>query len=190
VGYTFVAGASGREGHIAIGAQSGEVRLYTNAGKERALRKIENLTPMSPVLALDISPDEQWMVATQQQVVSVVTFLPDAAVRSPFVAKGEHDVQQLSLTLSDWDLVRERAGRPSSPFANAKFVSRDDRPVAIVASVGPAIVRWALADGKWQPQYHIEFIDSGIIVDHMPLNDSGDVIRLTQSDIRIVHLPA
>jgi hypothetical protein len=190
--YEFVAGAAGLEGHIAIGSESGAVRLYASAGDSKARLKIEDLAAKSRVLALDISPDEQWIVATQQHAVSAVNFRPGRAGTCPFVAKLQHDVHMLSLTVADWDLVRKRTGTEQSPpFANAKFVSRAGAAVAIVASVGPAIVKWPLPHGEEQQlPYDIEFIDSGIIVDHMPLNDSGDVICLTRSDIRIVRLPA
>jgi hypothetical protein len=134
--------ASTGEGHIAVGAADGSIRLYTDRSLTRAKSMFPGLG--SPITAMDVSYDGKWILATTATYLIVVTtaFRDKAgAVTTGFHAPmGSNMTAPRLLQLLPVD-VKRTGGRPLTKGRFTWVTEQGVQERWIVASVGNYSVR-------------------------------------------------
>jgi hypothetical protein len=179
----FSAGLTTRSGYMAMASETGIVRLYKEPCLGKATVNIKINIGNQPITGIDISPDENWVVATAPYNIAVFTVLAPKTGKSGFIARttGEKPpVLTLTALPQDQQAIAARNGGVLPQFTSARFDCRGGRVVSIVASLGHAILCWpfrAIENGQ-APKYSIQFLQEEYIVDDMPLESTSDVLYL------------
>ena len=134
--------ASTGEGHIAVGAADGSIRLYTDRSLTRAKTMFPGLG--SPITAMDVSYDGKWILATTATYLIVVTTAfrdKGGAVTTGFHAPmGSNMTAPRLLQLLPVD-VKRTGGKPLTKGRFTWVTEQGVQERWIVASVGNYSVR-------------------------------------------------
>jgi hypothetical protein len=168
---------------MAMGCEKGFVRLYKSPCLGRATVNFNVNVGDQPVSAIDVSPDEQWIVTTSPYSIAVFNVLAKSTGKLAFVAQMRGDKEPVTiLAPKAADLQRIAAGNGGElpPFTSAKFETKGGKVAAIVASMGNAILCWdfrAIENGRI-PAYSITFLQMEHVVDDQPLEATADVLYI------------
>jgi hypothetical protein len=188
----FTAGACGAGGHIAVGSEKGVVRLYKEPARSRATINFGITPGNAPVLALDVAPGDQWVVAPCPGCIAVIGTLPPSTQKPAFdlpMGDDKSGVVGLHLTAKNKQHIARQNGETMPPFANAKFDIRDGQVSAVLASIGSALVSWPFEPimSNEVPPYSITFISDEVVVDHVPMQDIKDILYIAPDQVTVVH---
>jgi hypothetical protein len=171
----FSSGETTQTGHLAMGSENGIVRLYKEPGLTRATVNFSINPGDAAILALDISPDENWVLATCHGYLALFNTVAQSTGKLAFdqaMRGGKSQVRRLELSVWDQHTVARANRGVLPPFANGRFEVRCGRIVAVLASVGTALVSWPFApiENGHEPRYAITFVHEEAIVDEQPLD--------------------
>ena len=125
------------QGHIAVGSESGEIKLYKEIGK-RASTTFPDLG--EPIKSIDLSKNGHWILATTASCLLVLKaeYEGELAFCKPLSRKKKPPRR---LTLTPEDLIRYEVGKVD--FAPARFnMSENDEENLIITSTGDVVVVW------------------------------------------------
>ncbi|OHT04035.1 hypothetical protein TRFO_28529 [Tritrichomonas foetus] len=186
----FTCGVTTRTGRFAMGSDKGIVRLYKEPCKTRATVNFQVNIGDDPIIGLDVSPDEQWIVATCPYYVSVFTVLARSTGKLAFDAPMKQDkspVTRLTISQRDQQRIAQVNGGDLLPFTSAKFESKNGKVVAIVASMGNALISWNFRaiENNRKPQYSITFISGEAIIDNQPFDQTSDILYMSPNQVSV-----
>jgi len=153
-GFRFTAITTTKEGHIAVGAKDGSIRLYT-AGQKLKKSKTELSQLADPIIGLDVSANGDWLLGTSHQYLIVFkTVWSDS--------KGEHSAFNESMPSSEKRLLVLRIPKEHlekfkikkidftpARFDNGPYLGNDDIiEEEIVTSTGNSIIRFRFRQVK------------------------------------------
>jgi hypothetical protein len=173
-----------------MAGEDGVVRLYREAGKSRATVNFAVNPGDAAILALDVAPEEDWVLATCYAYLAVFSTRAPSTGKLAFdtAMRGEKGpVRRLELSVWDQHAVAAAAGGVLPPFANGRFEVRRGRVVAVVASVGTALVSWPWApiENEQEPRYAITYVPEEAIVDEQPLVDTPGVLYIAPNCVSV-----
>jgi hypothetical protein len=174
--------------------------LYKEPGRGRATVNFSVNPGDAAVLALDISPGEDWVLATCHAYLALFNTVAKSTGKLAFdtAMRGDKSqVRRLELSLSDQHNVARANRGVLPPFANGRFEVRAGRVIAVLASVGTALVSWPFGpiENGQEPRYSITYVQEEAIVDEQPLAEESGVLfmgenRLSVADRRVRRPPA
>jgi hypothetical protein len=186
----FTAGITSKSGYLAMGSERGVVRLYKGPCLGRATVKYFVNTGDQPVLALDSSPDQQWIVATCPYSIVVFNVLANSTGKLAFVTPMNFDTMRVTVLKPlpvDMQRMSSNNGGVLPPFVHAKFEIKAGKVAAIVASMGDAIFCWDFRaiEKDGMPKYSITFLEMEHVVDTLPLEETADVLYITPNHFAV-----
>jgi hypothetical protein len=191
----FTAGAAGHSGHLAIGSEKGILRLYREPCRARATVNFSVNPGNTPILAVDVAPNDEWVVVTCPAYLGVIKTLAAGTKKLAFDSpmKGNKtNVMILDLDQADQERVALRNGNVLPPFANGKFETRGGRVVGLLASMGSALISWPFRpiENDQVPQPSITFIHDEHVVDDVPMDGSRDILYLAPNQLTVARREA
>ena len=150
--------ATSGDGFVVVGAQDGQIRLYSSKSLTRANTSVPGMG--APITSVDVTYDGKWIVATTDHYLMVVktTFTSDKGqVSNGFTSRmGSKGSMPRLLRLKPEDVARTGKGK----FKAAKFSWVTEQGQAeryIVASCGKFSVIWNLSKIKSSTSEMISF---------------------------------
>lgn len=186
----FTCGIATRQGHVAMGSANGIVRLYSGPCLGRATINFQISVSNEPIIAIDVSPDERWIVATCPYYISIIDALIKSSGNLGFEKRMTGEKPPLiRLTIAQIDQQRIANAHDGNlpPFTSAKFEVKNEKVVAVVGSIGSALVSWdfrAIEAGR-KPGYSITYIQSEFIVDNQPFEQTSDVLYISPNQVSV-----
>jgi hypothetical protein len=185
----FTCGATTESGRVAMGSSNGVVRLYREPCKSRATMNFQTNCGAEPIIGIDISPDEQWVVATCPYYLSVFNVYAHSTGKLGFdVAMGKDRPALVRLAIRPEHLQKVARGNEMPAFAPAKFEVKKRKIVAVVAAIGNALLTWdfrRISEGAL-PTYSIKVVGAEAIVDDQPLFTSNDLVFISDNQVAII----
>jgi len=165
-------------GHLAVGSETGEIRLYCEVGQRR-----KNLLPGlgAPIRAMDVTEDGKWVLATCDTFLLLVPATVEKAngkIFSQFeVSNARERGKPVKLLLSPEDLAKY--GITKVRLTSARFnTGVDIQESWIVSSTGPYVITWNL--GKFKRggglTYEIKKASSSIVAEQFRFGHDEVVI--------------
>jgi hypothetical protein len=187
----FSAGTTTVSGKLAMGSATGVIRLYPEPCKSRATVNFQVNCGAEPITAVDVSPDEQWVLAACPYYLSVFNVLAASTGKSGFDAlmgKEKPALTRLAIRPEHQQEVARYFDGAIPPFSSAKFEVKFGKVVAIVAAIGTALVSWDFRRIESQsfPTYCIKLIGGETIVDDEPLFTSSDLVIISDNQVSLV----
>lgn len=189
----FTCGATTVNGKLAMGAKNGVIRLYSGPCKTRATTNFQANVGDQPINSIDISPDEEWIVAVSPYYLSVINTKNDLNGKLAFDAsmgKAKPPCIRLVLSQEHQQLVANYHNGVLPEFSTAKFELLGSRITSIVGSIGTAIVSWdfkRIKSGK-RPTYKISFVGGEVIVDDKPIEITRDVLFMSDNQLSMLNM--
>lgn len=186
----FTCGKTTQSGRLAMGSHDGIIRLYREPCRTRATVNFNVDLKGARIIAIDVSPDGVWVLATTPEFLSLVCTLAESTGKLAFDSPMRDDKKpaiRIDLSVQERRRVAEQNGGRLPPFSNGKFECKSGRVVAIVASCGNALVSWgfkAIESGK-NPRASITYVSGEAIVDDHPLEDTSDVLFIAPNQVSV-----
>ncbi|KAK8866888.1 hypothetical protein M9Y10_009856 [Tritrichomonas musculus] len=185
----FLCGVTTRSGRMAMGSADGTIRLYREPCRSRATVNFHVNVGEEPVIAIDVSPDEQWIVATCPDYISVFSVLAPSTQKLAFdfpMKDEKTSLMKLVISQNDQQIIAQTNGGNSLPFTSARFDVKNGKVVAIIASIGNALVSWNFKSimNYRIPKYSITFIPGESIIDNHPL-ETSDVLYIAPNQVSV-----
>jgi hypothetical protein len=182
----FSCGATTENGKLAMGSANGALRLYAQPCRAHATLSFQINCGADPILGIDVSPDEQWLLATCPYYLSVLNVWARA-----FDAPTGRDLPaltRLAISPEHQQRVARYFAGAMPPFTTAKFEVKRGRVVAIVAAIGTALVAWDFRRIESQnlPTYSIKLVGGEAIVDEQPLAGTNDVAFISENQVCVI----
>ena len=188
----FSAAQTTKNGRIAIGSENGIVRLYSEPCLTRATVNFEIGSRNDEITSIDISPDECWVLATCHSFISIFCVQIKSSGRLAFDAQMKKEKTsdiKLQLTQEDQLTIKSSLKNSYPFFSNAKFVWFGGKINYIIASYGPAIIRWPfdpILKGEI-PKSQILHIYNEQIVDSNVFDQTNDIVFISQNEISVLY---
>ena len=187
----FTCGASTRHGRLAMGSENGVVRLYHGPCKSRATVTFQVNVGGDPIIGLDISPDEQWVLATCPYYISVFNVYAPSTGKLGFDAgmgKDKPPLTRLTITGEHQQLVANCFDGELPPFSPAKFDIKNGKAVAIVAAIGTCLVTWDFRriERNSHPRYCLKLVGGEAVVDDHPFAVTSDIMFISENQVSVV----
>jgi hypothetical protein len=189
----FTCGATSVNGKLAMGSRNGVIRLYSKPCKNRATTNFQANVGDQPIKSIDISPDEEWVVAVSPYYLSLINTKNQINNKLAFDApmgKEKPPCIRLNLSQEHQQIVANYHNGVLPEFSTAKFELLGARIVSIVGSIGTAIVSWdfkRIKSGK-RPTYTISFVGGEAIVDDKPIEVTRDVLFMSDNQLAMINL--
>ncbi|EAY06780.1 hypothetical protein TVAG_103300 [Trichomonas vaginalis G3] len=189
----FTAGKASCSGKLAMGSANGILRLYSAPCKNRATTQFQVNVGDQPITCIDISIDEEWVVTASPYYISLVnTFIPSSGKLAFNAAMGREKPPCMRLIINPehQQILAKYHGGDIPVFSSVKFESRGAKPIAIVATIGTAIVSWdfkRIIEGK-RPTYSISLIGGEVLVDNKPIEKTRDILFMSENQINFVNM--
>ena len=185
----FLCGITTRSGRIAMGSADGTIRLYKEPCRSRATVNFHVNVGEEPVTAIDVSPDEDWIVATCPNYISTFSVLAQNTQKLAFdfpMKDEKTSVIRLLISQNDQQVIAQANNGELLPFTSARFDSKNGKVIAIIASIGNALVSWNFKSimNNRIPKYSITYISGESIIDNHPL-ESSDVLYMSQNQVSV-----
>ena len=186
----FTCGVTTRSGRIAMGSSKGIIRLYKEPCRGRATCNFQ-ANVGEPITSIDVSPNEEWIVATSPYCILTFCVLAKSTGKLGFDSPMKQDRPPLTrLTISQRDQQRIAAMNNGDllPFTNAKFETRNGKVVSIIASIGNALVAWGFKsiENNKIPKYSITMLSGGEpIIDNQPFENNSDILYMSPNELSV-----
>jgi hypothetical protein len=167
---------------MAMGSEDGTVWLYEAPCSARATAHVR-IGVRQPITAMDISPNEAWIVATCPHELAVFSVIVPGTDTSGFVSRitgPQSPVFTLTPRPRDQQIIAARNGGVLPEFTHARFDCRGGRVVSIIAGLGHAILSWpfrAIENGQ-APAYSIQFLQREHVIDALPVESITDLLYI------------
>lgn len=187
----FISGITTKNGRVAMGSVDGIVRLYRKPCLTRATVNFH--VGNEPITAIDISPNEDWIVATSPNYLSIFTVLSQSTKKLGFdfpMKDSKSNVIKLVISQKDQQIIARINNGQSLPFTSAKFELGPNKKIyAVIASIGNALVSWDFASimNGIIPKYLINFISNELIIDNQPLN-SAEILYMSKNRVSVTKM--
>jgi hypothetical protein len=144
-----------------------------------------------PIIGLDATPDEHWIVATCPYYISVFNVYAPSTRKLGFDApmgKDKPALSRLAIKGEHQQQVAQYFKGEMPAFAPAKFEMKSGKPVSIVAAIGTGLVVWDFAkiEAGCLPSYAIKLVGREMIVDDQPLPASFDLVFISDNQVSVV----
>ena len=161
------------QGHLAVGSESGEIKLYKEIGK-RASTTFPDLG--EPIKSIDLSKNGHWILATTASCLLVLKaeYEGELAFCKPLARKKRPPRR---LTLTPEDLIRFDLGKVD--FAPARFnLSENDEENLIITATGNVVVVWNFISVKAGKvfDYCVRKLDERVVKNEFLFNEENAVI--------------
>ncbi|CEO98325.1 Vacuolar import/degradation Vid27 C-terminal domain-containing protein [Plasmodiophora brassicae] len=160
----------------AVGSDKGEIRMFSAIGK-RAKTLLPGLG--HAITAVDVSADGQWLLATTDRYIMLVSTLLDDGRTGFQVSMGKSKPVPIKLQLSPQDLVKH--GIREVRFRRATFdMPGDSKEQFIVSATGNLLVTWKMKDvqrGRLN-DYTVKVYDESVVADQFRYGHSDVVVAL------------
>lgn len=172
------------DGHIAVGSDTGEIRLYSDVDK-RAKTALPGLG--HGVTSVDVTEDGHWILATTDRyLILAETVLENG--RTGFQTRmGQHKPIPYKLQLKIEDMVK--FGITDLKFTAAKFDTGENIEESwIITSTGPFIITWNFAKIKRNGRiddYQIKRCEEEVVADQFRYNLADQVVVTMLDDITV-----
>ena len=168
------------QGHIAVGSESGEIKLYKEIGK-RAATTFPNLG--EPIKSIDLTKNGHWILATTASCLLVLKaeYEGELAFSKPLSRKKK---PARRLTLTPEDLIRYDIGKVD--FAPARFnLSENDEENMIITATGNVIVMWNFISVKAGKlfDYCLKPLNQKVVKNEFIFNEENAVITYSNTVI-------
>jgi hypothetical protein len=166
------------QGHIAVGSESGEIKLYKEIGK-RAATTFPDLG--GSIKSIDLTKNGHWILATTASCLLVLKAEYDGelAFSKPLSRKKQ---PARRLTLTPEDLIRYDIGKVD--FAPARFnLSENDEENMIISATGNVVVIWNFISVKAGKlfDYCIKPLDQKVVKNEFIFNEENAVITYSNT---------
>jgi hypothetical protein len=187
----FSCGITTASGKLAMGSENGVVRLYDRPCRTRATVNFQVNCGADKVLAIDVSPDEQWVLATCKYYLSVFNVWAPSVGKSGFDApmgKDKPALTRLAIWPEDQQKIARYFGGDLPPFAPAKFEVQYGRVVTIVAGIGNALVIWDFRkiESESLPTYRIKLVGGEAIAACETLAGSTSILFISDNQVSVI----
>ena len=189
----FTCGATSVNGKVALGAKNGVIRLYNGPCKTRATTNFQANVGDQPIKSLDISPDEEWVLAACPYYLSLINTKNETTGRLAFDAsmgKNKPPCMRLVISQEHQQLIANYHDGMLPEFSTAKFDLLGSKVVNIVGSIGTAIVSWnfkRIVSGK-KPTYKISLVGGETVVDNQPIELTRDVLFMSENQLSMIDM--
>ena len=186
----FTCGQTTKSGRLAMASKDGIIRLYAGPARTRATVNFSIDLKHDPIKAIDISPDEQWVLVTTSTCLSLIGTKAASTGSLAFDYPMKDDKKppiRIDLSVEQRRRVADQNGGKLPPFSSGKFECKGGKVVAIVASCGNALVSWgfkAIESGK-NPRASITYVTGEAIVDDHTFDDSPDVLFMAPNQVSV-----
>ncbi|OHS98508.1 hypothetical protein TRFO_35036 [Tritrichomonas foetus] len=187
----FTSGATSRNGYVAIGSKDGIVRLYSQPCKTRATINFQMNVGGDPIIGLDISEDEQWVVATCPYYLSVFNVLSQSTGKLGFVkamGKDKPPLTRLTIKQEHQQYIAQIFNGVLPSFSPAKFEMKNHKISSIISAIGSCIVSWNFQriENGCLPSYSIKLVGEEIIADNEPFENTHDILFITDNQVSVI----
>ena len=187
----FTCGNTTRNGYVALGSSDGIVRLYNGPCKSRATVNFLMNVGGEPVTSIDVSSDEQWVLATCPYYLCVFNVLAPSTGKLGFcnaMGKDKPALTRLALESKDQQILINEFNGVLPQFSPAKFQEKNGRIDSIVAGIGSCLVSWDFRkiENGALPKYSIKFFGTEEIVDNDPLDATYSVMFMTNNSLSVI----
>lgn len=187
----FTCGAVSRNGRMAMGSEDGIVRLYSGSCKSRATVNFQVSVAGDEITAVDISPDETWVLVTCPYHISVFNVHAKSTGKLGFDAamgKDKPPLTRLTIKPEHQQRVAEYFDGDMPPFSSAKFESKNGKVVSIVAGLGTGLISWDFKriESGHLPTYSIKVVGREAIIDNEPFAATSDVMFISDNQVSVV----
>jgi hypothetical protein len=170
--------ATTEQGHIAVGSETGEVKLYREIG-EKAKTVFHDLG--ESIKSLDTTKDGKWILATSSSCLLILKAEYDGelAFNKP-LAKKKKPARRL--VLNPEDLARFNISKVD--FAPARFnISENDEESVIITATGNVVVLWNFLSVKAGKlfDYFIQPLEQQVVKNEFIFNEEKAVITYPSS---------
>jgi len=162
-----------REGHVAAGSKTGEIRMYTQIGQNSKT----NLPGLGDsIKSMDLTLDGEWMLATTEKYLLVIptTSHGDSGFKKRL---GKKKRKPKKLVIKPADIAKYKMGELN--FTPARFnLGENTEENAIVTSTGKFFVMWnfsAVKKGNLS-QYKIRELSEEAIKNEFKFNEENTLI--------------
>ncbi|KAG8836216.1 hypothetical protein FRC17_008952 [Serendipita sp. 399] len=172
-------------GHIAVGSEKGEVRLFDTLGK--------NAKTMLPALGdairgIDVTKDGRWLIATCKTYLLLVDtqigtgkYAGSSGFTRSFPADAKPKPKKLQLRPEHVAFMGAKID-----FSPAKFnTGLDAKETAIITSNGPFVIAWNFAKVKKGilDSYEVKRYTGNVVEDNFSFGNDKDIIVTLQDDV-------
>jgi len=187
----FTSGKTTTNGKLVMGSANGILRLYSGPCKQRATVNFQANTGSDPIIGVDVSPDEQWLLAACPFYLSIVNIYDSHAKKTAFdtpMRGNRPPLRRLVIKPEHQQKIAQHFNGKMPPFSNAKFDLNGSKISGIIACIGTGMVRWefeSIQQSK-QPVYTISLIGSETVIDNDPFNDSSHILFMTENQLTVL----
>ncbi|CAG8601772.1 19759_t:CDS:10 [Dentiscutata erythropus] len=180
----FSCGASDAKGHIVVGSEKGDVKLFDSLGKNAKT----NLPALgSAIKGIDVTSDGRWIIATTARYLLLLDTLikSDPNKRLGFEKSFPKDNKPIPRRLQ---LKPEHLALMDKPvnFTPARFnTGLDEREKTIVTSTGPFVITWnfrRVKQGKLD-EYQIKRYADDIVADNFKFGQDRSIVVTFPHDV-------
>ena len=181
-----------RNGRIAVGSDKGIIRLYGEPCRKRATTNFYINTGNDPITSIDISPDECWVLATCNYSISLIPVqIPSTGklAFNSYMKDEKTSAIRLTLSQQDQQAIVSRFNGVPQVFSKAQFICSGAKIEYIVATYGPAIIRWpfkAILNGKI-PKSQVAYISPEKIIDSNIFDQTNDYVFISPNQISVAY---
>lgn len=184
--------ATTKEGQIAVGSESGEIRLFDRLGI-----RAKSLLPALErgVLGLDTSSDGRWLLATYRHYLLLIdTLIKDGVnegelgYKKSFSKNSKPRPRRLQISPEHMVYMQTELGKMLE-FTPAHFnAGIDAKEQTIVSSAGPFVISWTLRKilRNEKDPYLIKRYKSEVTADNFQFGTDKRVIVALEDDVGIV----
>lgn len=184
--------ATTEKGHIAVASNKGDIRLFDRLGIN-AKTHIPALG--EPIIALDVSADGRWILATCRTYLLLVDALQKSGknegklgFEKSFAADSKPQPRRLALTPEHVAQFAYETGKGVS-FTPAKFNAAEGESVtSIISATGPYVIEWNLKKilGNSKAPYMIKRYSDEVKADDFRFGSDKNVIYALPNEVNMI----
>ena len=189
----FISGLTTFNGKLIMGSLDGIIRLYSSPCKKRATINFQVNTGSDPILFIDVSPDENWVLITCPYYLSIVNVLNSnngkLAFDSP-MGQNKPPLKRLSIKPEHQQKIAQYNNNIMPKFINSKFEIQNNKIISIIAGIGTGLIIWdfkRILDGKL-PTYKIKLLGGENIIDDNSLIPGSELLIMSNNQISVINI--
>ncbi|CAG8597942.1 8477_t:CDS:10 [Ambispora gerdemannii] len=173
----FSCAATDEKGHIALGNEKGEVKLYDTLGKNAKT----NLTGLGdPIIGVDVTSDGKYVVATCRTYLLLINTQIAGEDRTGFEKSFAKDSKPkgIKLHLRPEHIKMMQVDVCFTPARFNMGTSANSKEKSIVTSTGPYVITWSflsLKRGKLY-DYHIKRYVDDVVADNFKYGEDKSIV--------------